>query len=104
MNLEDLQHLATSGCSVCVDIARREIELQIQSSGRAVRGPTNPNWTVCYNIPSKPDSWVGSGWEFFDDEKDAKACYDKHAALGNHPTMRSYCTPLDWQFLAITRI
>jgi len=37
MRAEDLDHLASSGCSICRDIARRELELKIQTSGRGVR-------------------------------------------------------------------
>lgn len=50
-----------------------------------------PKWTVVYNIVSPESSkWVGTGWEFFDDEEDAQACYDRHVASGNTPTKRPY--------------
>jgi len=37
---EDIDHLASSGCSTCREIAQRELEEQIACMGRAVRGPT----------------------------------------------------------------
>lgn len=50
-----------------------------------------PNWTVTYNIVSpESNSWVGTGWEFFTDEKDAQKAYDRHISLGNVPTKRPY--------------
>ena len=51
-----------------------------------------PNWTVLYNIPG---DYVGTGWEFFHEEKDGKAAYDKHRKLGNVPTLRPYFESVD---------
>lgn len=37
-----------------------------------------PSWTVGYNIVSdESDQWIGTGWEFFDNESDAKQCYTR---------------------------
>ena len=47
-----------------------------------------PKWTVLYNITNDP--WIGTGWEFFDDEVSAKACYARQRKTGNCPTMRPY--------------
>lgn len=50
-----------------------------------------PMWTVCYNIVSRESlRWVGTGWEFFDNECDAQACFDRHVKNGNCPTKRPY--------------
>ncbi len=50
-----------------------------------------PKWTVCYNIVSPEASrWVGTGWEFFDEEPHADAAYRRHQILGNCPTKRPY--------------
>lgn len=54
---------------------------------------TIPNWTVLYNIVSPEDGrWVGTGWEFFDDEEDAEFCRRRHERLGNVPTKRPFHT------------
>jgi len=50
-----------------------------------------PKWTVFYNIVSLESStWVGTGWEFFNLETEAEACYNRQIELGNCPTMRPY--------------
>ncbi len=50
-----------------------------------------PKWTVHYNIVSpEATEWIGTGWEFFNDERDAQHCYDRHNALGNCATKRPY--------------
>src|SRR5690349_17653770 len=50
-----------------------------------------PMWTVCYNIVSKESPrWVGTGWEFFDNEADAQACYVRLEQAGCFPTKRPY--------------
>lgn len=52
---------------------------------------SQPRWTVCYNIVSREsDQWIGHGWEFFDDEASAKACYERQIAVGNCPTKRAF--------------
>lgn len=64
-----------------------------------------PKWTVLYNIVSKEDDsfpkWIGTGWEFFNDEEAANKCYTWHAASGNMPTKRPY-HPNDAAHLAAT--
>jgi len=42
-----------------------------------------PKWTVITNLTGK---WIGTSWEFFDEENEAEACYQKHLAIGNVPT------------------
>jgi hypothetical protein len=66
---------------------------------------TTPKWTVLYNIVSKevddsPD-WIGTGWEFFNDEAAADRCYTWHDAAGNVPTKRPF-HPNDAVHLAAT--
>lgn len=50
-----------------------------------------PSWTVLTNLvsPERP-TWTGMSWEFFDLERDAQACYDRHIKLGNCPTKRPF--------------
>ena len=61
-----------------------------------------PNWTVCYNIVSpESDRWVGTGWEFFDQECDAEKSYKRHISLGNVPCKRPYFPPSDYKHLGI---
>jgi hypothetical protein len=55
-----------------------------------------PHWTVLYNIVSKEnDRWVGTGWEFFDEEKDAQAAFDRHTADGSGACKRPYYNSCD---------
>ena len=50
-----------------------------------------PKWTVLYNIVSPEAArWIGRGWEFFDEERDAQRCYERHNALGNCASKRPY--------------
>lgn len=59
-----------------------------------------PNWTVLYNIVSAEGAaFVGTGWEFFGDERKAHACYERHSAAGNVPTKRPYHAATDFQHL-----
>ncbi len=59
-----------------------------------------PRWTVHYNIVSpESDTWVGRGWEFFDEEKDAEVCYKRQIEAGNVPSMRPYHDGVDRQHL-----
>jgi len=52
---------------------------------------TTPKWTVLYNIVSSETAqWIGTGWEFFDDEHDAQHCYERHNVLGNCASKRPY--------------
>lgn len=55
-----------------------------------------PRWTVTYNIVSKEsEQWVGTGWEFFTNEKDASECYQRQRASGNVPTKRPFYKSVD---------
>lgn len=49
-----------------------------------------PKWTVLYNVVSERSSWIGTAWEFFDNESSAQLCYDKQLATGNCPTKRPF--------------
>jgi hypothetical protein len=62
------------------------------------KGPV-PKWTVLYNIVTPGSTWIGTGWEFFDDETEAQKRFDHHVAIGNCPTKRPYSQPCDWQHL-----
>lgn len=53
----------------------------------------NPVWTVIYDIHSK--RWQGSGFEFFDAEKDAQECLDRRIALGAQGFKRPFCPRCD---------
>lgn len=56
-----------------------------------------PKWTVHYNIVSQENNqWVGRGWEFFDDESDAKKCFDRHTLAGNCCSKRPFHEN-DWE-------
>jgi len=59
-----------------------------------------PKWTVVYNIVSKESNkWIGTGWEFFDDEIDASSCYARQVKAGNTPTKRPYYDKSDRKHL-----
>ena len=59
-----------------------------------------PQWTVLYNIVSEEsDKWVGTGWEFFDDEAQATKCYERQIKNGNCPTKRPFYSSQDAQHL-----
>lgn len=58
-----------------------------------------PKWTVLYNIVTPGSTWVGTGWEFFDDEDSAQKRFDHHVAIGNCPTKRPYAHTCDWYHL-----
>ena len=50
-----------------------------------------PRWTVRYNINSpEAGRWIGTGWEFFDEGKDASKAYARHIDCGNVPTKRPF--------------
>jgi hypothetical protein len=58
-----------------------------------------PKWTVLYNIVSpENNNFVGTGWEFFDNEQDAQLCYNRQAHNGNVPTKRPFY-PTDGEHL-----
>ena len=55
-----------------------------------------PKWTVLYNIVSEENSkWIGTGWEFFDEDSDADKCYARHRDNGNNPSKRPFFERLD---------
>ena len=60
---------------------------------------TEPQWTVLYNIASRNSNWVGTGWEFFDNQDAAMDCYLEHKARGNVPTIRPYYRNSDREHL-----
>ena len=50
-----------------------------------------PRYTVVYNIVSPESSkWIGTGWEFFDNKKDAEECNRRHIENGNVPMLRPF--------------
>jgi|SRR3990172_11159695 len=60
----------------------------------------HPAWTVCYNIVSEEnDRFVGTGWEFFDNKRDADSCYERQCKNGNCPTKRPFYLSQDGQHL-----
>ena len=59
-----------------------------------------PEWTLTYNIGTgEPGTWVGTAWEFYTHEADAKARYDVLNQSGQRPTKRPYYHKLDWKHL-----
>lgn len=81
---------------VVADIERQQAEARKPTP----LPPKLPRWTVHYNIVSVENArWIGQGWEFFDDEKDAQASYDRQIRLGNCPTKRPYYDKSDRPFL-----
>jgi hypothetical protein len=54
-----------------------------------------PVWTVLYNLTSAASPWVGTAWEFFDDEALARSRYEELAAKGSYPTLRPYYSSQD---------
>ncbi len=60
----------------------------------------SPRFTVLYNIVSPESSkWVGTGWEFFDKEEDAKKCYQRQIENGNCPCRRYFSEKPDRQHM-----
>lgn len=49
-----------------------------------------PSWTIHYNRVNPGSRWIGTGWEFFDEESAAKARYDELMKDGHYPTKRPY--------------
>jgi len=60
-----------------------------------------PKWTVLYNIVSDNPEWVGTGWEFFTDKKDAEKCFDKQRKNGNCATLRPFHKGCDTTHLGV---
>jgi hypothetical protein len=61
----------------------------------------SPNWTVLYNIDSKT-KWVGTGWEFFDTEEEAKTLMKKRQAEGHCCGMRPFNEECDRKHMGAT--
>lgn len=62
--------------------------------------PLRPRWTVVSNILSpESDKWVGTCWEFFDEERQAEECYTRQIEAGNTPTKRPYFESSDREHL-----
>jgi len=62
--------------------------------------PPRPRWTVVSNILSpESDEWVGTCWEFFDEESQAEECYTRQIEAGNTPTKRPYSGSIDREHL-----
>lgn len=58
---------------------------------------STPVLTVVTNIDN--GEYVGTQWEFFNDEFKAKECYDKHIAKGHCSTMRMFNERMDRQHM-----
>lgn len=56
-----------------------------------------PSWTIHYKIPSI--SWLGSGWEFFDDEESAGDRFRELEGLGRVVVIRPYKDEFDREHL-----
>ncbi len=63
-----------------------------------------PKFTVLYNIVVPGAMWIGTGWEFFDDQEIAQARYDYHVGIGNVPTMRPYNHKCDFKHLGTVHV
>jgi hypothetical protein len=62
--------------------------------------PSNPRWTVASNIVSpESDKWVGTCWEFFNEEGQAEECYARQVKAGNCPTKRPFFKNSDREHL-----
>ena len=58
-----------------------------------------PTWTVFSIVVDAKTPWVGSSWEFFDDEEAAESRCDELRALGCCPTKRFYFRDSDRQYV-----
>ena len=58
-----------------------------------------PKWTIVSNVLSPGSRWVGTCWEFFDDEPAAQARYTALLFMECVPTMRPYYHAEDRQHL-----
>lgn len=66
-----------------------------------IKDVKKPRWTVHTNLTSPENGqWVGTSWEFFDEEKDAEACYSRHVKTGNCSTKRHYFDKTDREHLS----
>lgn len=52
-----------------------------------------PSWTIHYKIPNI--SWLGSGWEFFDDKESAEEAFRELKNLGRVVILRPYKDEFD---------
>jgi hypothetical protein len=59
--------------------------------------PSEPRWTVHYNINC--GDWVGTGWEFFNSDDEAQDCYEAVQRNGDVPTKRPYHRATDEKHL-----
>jgi hypothetical protein len=63
-----------------------------------------PKWTVVTNIVSPEGGrWVGTSWEFFDDEGSAALCFERHAMSGNFPTKRPFFSKPDFEQINVAQ-
>jgi hypothetical protein len=49
-----------------------------------------PAWTLSYNVKTPGSRWIGTAWEFFDDEVQAQRRFDELRAADAYPTKRPY--------------
>lgn len=48
-------------------------------------GTRHPTWTIVYNISTPGSRWIGTGWEFFEDEKTAQKRYNELSKFSEKP-------------------
>lgn len=86
------QRLVSRGRAASAPAARPPVVERAVSTSTPSPSPRveRPAWTVCYNIVTPGSRWVGTGWEFFDDEAAARTRYVQLAAAGCPPTKRPY--------------
>lgn len=75
------------------------MEVLVSAKNALVENKPLPKWTVLYNIVTPGSEWIGTGWEFFNDEVSAQKRFDHHVAIGNCPTKRPYAHGCDWDHL-----
>ena len=59
-----------------------------------------PKWTVIYNLPTRESAWIGTAWEFYEEESNAQRRYDELVKDGRYPTKRPYHRDNDRSHLA----
>lgn len=58
-----------------------------------------PKWTLIYNTVNVENVWIGSAWEFFDEEITATKRYEELSKLNLYPTKRPYYHSQDFSHL-----
>ena len=58
-----------------------------------------PKWTIIYNTTNDENTWIGSAWEFFDNENIETKRYEELSKLNKYPTKRPYYHNQDFNHL-----